>query len=177
MEPEFSRIINADRVQVDSPRAENITANEKERAALAERFEILAIDKLVAAVTLTRLPDDPAVIMVAGHVSADVQQACVVTAEPVPEVIDEEFETLVASPAYVEKWLAEHGEDDLDAPEAVEHGRIDIGEIAAQYLALALNPYPRKDGLAYAEEPPPIEPPPSPFAVLAALKDKVKDKS
>ena len=169
--PEFSRTINADRIQVDNPRAENIVANETERAALAKRFEILAIDKLSAALTITRLPDDPAVVMVTGRVNANVQQACVVTNEPVPEKIDEEFETLLASPANVKKWLAEHPEDDLDAPEVIEYGHIDIGEIAAQYLALALNPYPRKEGLEYSDEPLP-EPKQSPFAVLAALKDK-----
>ena len=50
---------------------------------------------------------------------------------------------------------------------------IDIGEVAAEFLALALDPYPRKPGVEFA---PPEEEAPtgSAFGALARLKD---DKS
>lgn len=173
--PEFSRPFNTERLTQDS-REERIKANEAELAALAKRFGILGLESLSATITLSRMPDQQAVIMVEGHLSANVTQACVVTLEPVPEKVEEDFETLFAPPAYVERWLKEHPEDDLDAPEPLDRGYIDLGEIVAQYLALALNPYPRKEGLEYlGDEEAPVTPPSekqNPFAVLSILKDR-----
>lgn len=172
---EFSRPFNTERLQQD-PRDETINANATEMAALAKRFDILSIESLTAKVHLERMPDDPALVIVTGHLSAAVTQACVVTLEPVHEKIEEDFDTLFAPPAYVERWLKEHGEDDLDAPEALDRGYMDLGEVAAQYMALALNPYPRKEGLPYlGDDAAPVTPPSeklNPFAVLAQLKDK-----
>ena len=168
--PEFSRPFNTERLQMD-PREEKITANADECAKLAARFGLLGLAKLTALVTLERMPDDPALVMVSGHLDADVTQPCVVTLEPVPETVAEDFETVFAPPAYVERWLKEHPDDDLDAPETLDRGWLDLGEIVAQYLALGLNPYPRKPGLEYIDQSEP-EDKPNPFAVLASLKEK-----
>ena len=35
------------------------------------------------------------------------------------------------------------GPDDIDPPEHLTDGRFDLGELAAEYLALSLDPYPR----------------------------------
>jgi len=169
---EFSRPINATHLQVDETRTETITANEKERAALAARLELSSLEKLTATITLTRMGDNKAVIFVEGRVSASVHQFCVVTHEPVPETVEEDFETTFASEGYVTRWLEEHPDDDLDAPEIIENGYIDIGELAAQYLSLGLNPYPRKEGLEYMDDAEEEKAKDNPFAVLGALKDK-----
>jgi hypothetical protein len=53
---------------------------------------------------------------------------------------------------------------------------LDIGEIVAEELALALNPYPRKAGLDAPQGPDGDavgEPPTSPFAALAKLKREI----
>ncbi len=63
-------------------------------------------------------------------------------------------------------------------------GRIDIGELVAQNLSLALEPYPRKEGveftpiledvgpdtLSLTEDTPPEPPRQNPFAALSRLK-------
>ncbi|MEM6491718.1 MAG: DUF177 domain-containing protein, partial [Pseudomonadota bacterium] len=58
-----------------------------------------------------------------------------------------------------------------DAPEPVDGDAIDLGELAAQALSLALDPHPRApdapDDASYAEA---DSAPPSPFAKLAVLK-------
>jgi uncharacterized metal-binding protein YceD (DUF177 family) len=61
--------------------------------------------------------------------------------------------------------------------EAFIHGYIDLGELVAQNLGIALDPYPRKPGL------PPVEAEfgnkedkPNPFAKLASLTKLEKDK-
>jgi uncharacterized metal-binding protein YceD (DUF177 family) len=63
---------------------------------------------------------------------------------------------------------------DVDPPEPIIDGWIDLGPLLAEHFILALDPYPRKPGVAFqsdalasAEEP---EAPPSPFAALAGLK-------
>ena len=66
-------------------------------------------------------------------------------------------------------------EIDEDIPDPVENGQIDMGEAAAEHLALAMDPFPRSSGAAFT--PPPEEPPeptakPSPFSALAGLHKK-----
>lgn len=169
---EFSRPFNTEKLH-DAARVETITANETERAALAKRLGLIALDKLVATITLERVPNDPRLIDLRGSLQASVVQPCVVTLEPVAENVQDAFDTVFAPEAYVAKWLAEHGEDDYDAPEPLEHhNHIDLGELTAQYLSLALNPYPRKADVAL---PPELtgedKAVDNPFAILAKLKE------
>src|SRR5437016_2058190 len=83
---EFSRFIEADSVGA-RPIERHISANAEERAALAKRFEIQAIDCLEADFTLRRAGDG--VIHIKGTVRGDVVQSCVVTLVPVPAKIEE----------------------------------------------------------------------------------------
>ncbi len=55
------------------------------------------------------------------------------------------------------------------------NGRIDFGALTAEFLALGLDPYPRKPGVAF--EPVSAGEEPLPFADLAALKDKLGGKA
>ena len=40
--------------------------------------------------------------------------------------------------------------DGEDAPDPIVDGKIDLGALAAEFLALGLDPYPRKPGVAFA---------------------------
>lgn len=172
--PEFSRPILVDSLSV-AERSHEIEASEDERAALAERFGILSIESLSATVRLRMLPGGD-LVRLRGHLKAHVTQACVVTLEPVPEDIDEEFELLYGSAPDEESEEIVVDLEVSDPPEPIIDNAIDIGEAVAEHLALALDPFPRKAGAEYAEsEPEPeVEPEakPNPFAVLAALKKK-----
>jgi uncharacterized metal-binding protein YceD (DUF177 family) len=60
-----------------------------------------------------------------------------------------------------------------EEPDVIEGGSIDLGEIAAETLALALDPYPRIPGEEFhggPEQPDAEQRPESPFAVLSRLK-------
>lgn len=99
-----------------------------------------------------------------GHVRAVAIQACGLTLEPVTQVIDEAF----GMDLIEDDGRSETGELDLtpddDAPEPIHDGRIELGQLALEHLALALDPFPRKPG---AEFEPPVEAAEiSPFAVL-----------
>lgn len=176
--PEFSRPVIADTVSPGGM-VEKIEATGAEREALARRFDLRGIASLKAAVRLRRVRGE--MIRVTGELEADVTQTCVVTLEPVPEHVTESFSALFAPDHLLPKDAEEEVEvafaaaEDADVPEAMPRGIIDIGELTAQHLSLALDPYPRKDGASFEDIVEPEEEPveadkPNPFAELARLK-------
>lgn len=168
---EFSRLVAIDSIGPKA-QARKIEAGEDERRGLAERFGLLALERLSASLELSR----PAVEMVRakGHLVADVVQSCVVTLEPVPAHIEADFACSYAGGARPE---AEVDLDPLaeDEIEALVGAQIDIGETVAQQLAIALDPYPRAPGAAWSEHGQPavdsgLENRKKPFAGLEKLK-------
>jgi uncharacterized metal-binding protein YceD (DUF177 family) len=137
MTPEFSRPLRAHEIG-GNPRRQIIEADAAERQALAKRFDLLALDQMVADVTLRR---EAAGIRVSGQIDASGSQPCVATADPVPFLISEPL-ALLLTESQPEGDEIELADDDLDT-EPLIGDIIDIGEIAAQALALALDPYPR----------------------------------
>src|SRR5262249_9065317 len=79
------------------------------------------------------------------RLQADVTQACALSLEPVPAQIDERFAALFGGPAAV-AGIVDIDLAEEDPPEPIENGRIDMGELVAQHLALALDPHPRAPG-------------------------------
>jgi uncharacterized metal-binding protein YceD (DUF177 family) len=157
--PELSRPIDVSRIAAAGETVV-VEAKPAERAALAVRFGIPAIGKLSVTFRLTAPRGQ--VVPTAGRMSAEVTQVCVVTLEPFETTIEEAFDVLFV-PAGTET------EDDLgdpDAPDEIPYDgdRIDLGEAAAEQLALALDPYPRKPGAVLDENG--DETAPSPFSGL-----------
>ncbi|MGN6375130.1 MAG: YceD family protein [Sphingomonas sp.] len=144
MTPEFSRPERLDTIGTRE-RAVTIEATPKERAALAERFGLAALDNLSADLVVRR---ESRGILVNGRVRAAVTQSCVVTDEPVPATIDEPVELLFveAVPDGSDEEI-ELGEAELDTL-PITGGSIDLGEAAAETVALALDLYPRAPGAA-----------------------------
>ena len=110
-----------------------------------------------------------------GVLDADVVQTCVVTLESVRNQVSDHFDALFAPPHLIPDEAAEIDvELEEDFPEPLQHGRIDIGELTAQHLALALDPYPRAAGIDFEdhieelEEAEPVRE--NPFASLAKIK-------
>lgn len=174
--PEFSRLVRVDRIPVSGMHLD-LEAKPAERAALAERFGIQSIDELRASLTLRAMAGG-SLIRVSGHLSAQVVQTCVVTLDPVPETVDEDFVLTFggAEPDEVGAEI-ELSLDEEDPPDPIVDGVIDVGEAVAEHLALALEPFPRKPGIAFdggdeAAAPAPAEEEkrPNPFAVLAQLR-------
>ncbi|PZN96722.1 MAG: hypothetical protein DCF31_02715 [Alphaproteobacteria bacterium] len=135
--PEFSRPFRAH--DVGGPtRQQAIEADPGEREALAVRFDLLALDRLTAALELRR---EAAGIRVTGQVHASGDQPCAATYQPVRFLITEAVNLLLVEHA-PEGDEIELADADLDA-EPLAGDIIDLGEIAAQAFALALDPYPR----------------------------------
>jgi len=115
-----------------------IEANESERTALATRLGLQQLDSFSAEVTLRRIPGGK-LIRASGRVMADVVQSCVVSMAPVSAHIDDNFEEIFAPEGY----KPDDDSEDDDLPEYFDGIEIDIGELAAQFLSLMLDPYPR----------------------------------
>jgi uncharacterized metal-binding protein YceD (DUF177 family) len=171
---EFSRPLALDRISATQHR-EEIAATAKELAALAQRFELVSLDHLSASFALKRVRKD--LVRVKGRVSAELVQACVVTLDPVPVRIDERFEVDFLEGAQPAVADLELDAEAAEAPEPAPDGWIDLGELAAEQLGLAIDPYPRRPDAEVPAEwkaEPSAEPAaaerPNPFVVLGKLK-------
>lgn len=168
---EFSRIVTPDRL--GGPKInESLEASPAERAAVARRLGIPAVDRLVAELAVKSLGDR--LLRVEGRWEAAVQQACVVTLEPVAAQLEGWLE---ASYEVSEGTGGRGGEVVVD-PEAADPAEmlppegIDLGELVVQELAVGLDPYPRAPGAEVPAEfrPQEVEETRNPFAALKALK-------
>jgi uncharacterized metal-binding protein YceD (DUF177 family) len=135
--PEFSRPVDIRHID---GRARALSANETERAALAERFGLVRIDRLEANVTLERKGD---IVLARGTLTAAIVQPCAVSAEDLDVGIEESIDL-----RFVPNAPADHAPDaefEIDAGELddIEYDGtvIDIGEAVAQSLALAIDPF------------------------------------
>jgi uncharacterized metal-binding protein YceD (DUF177 family) len=164
--PEFSRLVRLG----PEPREVVVEASEAECAALAARFGILGIGALSA--TLRLQPEPGGSVRARGQLAAQVEQACVVTLEPVRQAVSAPIDLRILGEGETPS------DDDPESPDEIESlgGLVDLGEAVAEQLSLALDPYPRAEGAELPELDPPEEPEPepapkpNPFASLAKLR-------
>jgi uncharacterized metal-binding protein YceD (DUF177 family) len=162
----------------DEPARYHIQATPDELQALQQRFGVRQLAAMEADVSVARL-NGGAALRIEGRIRADLTQDCVVTLEPVAQHIDESFRLDFAEPTDVVDM--ETGElvlsPDEDDPEPMPVGELDLGELLAEHLALAIDPYPRKPGVQLADvlqngEIGVNQAKQNPFAVLSGLKDR-----
>lgn len=144
-------------------------ASDDERAAIAEAYGLLGVDRLAADFTVRPYGGDG--VLVSGTVDGAVTQACVVSLEPVPGTVCERVERRFSPDAAADDLEVAVDPDQPDPPERLERDTVDLGAIALEHFLLGLPDYPRAPDAAF-EPPDPGEEEPSPFAVLAALKNK-----
>lgn len=137
-------------------------------AALARHAGVLAVSDFSAKLHLA--PEGGEGVHVTGRLTATVRQTCGVTLEAFDAPLAEEIDVHFAPPGtYTPPEDAE--ETDEDPPDEIVDGRIDAGALVSEFLALGVDPYPRKPGAVFeppAEEGAAI----SPFAALSRLKDR-----
>lgn len=167
--PEFSRPQRLDAIGAGEHRVA-ISADDGERAALARRFGLIAIDRLDAQMVVRR---DATGVLATGHLNGAVVQPCSVTGDPVPATVDEDFAIRFLPEGAVEGDEIELSDAECDTV-FYSGGTIDLGEAAAETLALALDPFPRSAGADAALRAAGVlsEDQTGPFAALAKLKNK-----
>lgn len=178
---ELERVIDLDRMG-RSGSALDIAASETECAALAKRFGFLDLKGFTARVTVDLQLGGQ--VVVEGRLRGMIVQACVLSLEPVTQELDDGFR-IVFQKDLAEERDPESGEAVLnaqaDAPEPLTGNMLDVGEIVAEQLSLAAEPYPRRAGVKLEDVLPKSKGGPRrgapgqqrhPFAGLAALRDK-----
>jgi uncharacterized metal-binding protein YceD (DUF177 family) len=171
--PEFSRSVRIDTLG-PAPRQVSIGANADERAALARRFGLVAIDHLSAEAALTLNGET---VTATGSLEAKVTQSCVASNLPVAAELNEEFRIHFRPQPGVGRAdeEIELSESEMDVV-FYEGAAIDLGEAVAETLSLSLDPYPRSPEADSTLRDAGVksEAEAGPFAALAALKDKLK---
>lgn len=142
-----------------------VTASAEECSALAADLGLRAVPALSARLRITGTRRG---VRVRGRVEARIVQTCVVSLDEFESRLDEEVDVSFEEPDTREpKREAAIADPDYDPPDEIVDGRIDLGSIVAEFLALGLDPYPRKPGVRFDEPAPEIAV--SPFASLAKL--------
>jgi uncharacterized metal-binding protein YceD (DUF177 family) len=148
----------------------DLVADAHTRAAVAKVAGVPGLPRLEAKFELTRHGQDS--VRVVGHVSATIEQNCVLTLEPMENEIEEEID-LVFVPPRASSSNAEGADEGLlpDEPsETLREGIVDLGAVATEFLILGIDPYPRKPGSVFSAPEAKENAASSPFAALAALK-------
>lgn len=174
----------------------SIAAQPEERAALARVDGLQALSRLEADLQVAR--EGAGGLRVTGELRADVRQTCVASLEAFDTQIVEPIDVRFAPPPAIEAppqrnrhWRDRHAPPaveakepktshhiaalDDDAPDPLIDGRIDLGAIVAEFLALGLDPYPRKPGASFAEPEDDARDEASPFAGLREALDKGRE--
>lgn len=170
----FRRTVSASKIG-DAGLLQSVSARPEEISAIARYLELQGVKSLKGEFAINRWRGKGARLV--GSLIADVVQTCVVTLDPVDAHIEANFERQFLPPDKLSAVLKEETEVFVDPtaedpPERLGH-EIDLGEILIEELALNLDPYPRKPGVAFEGEAV-AEPSAKPFAVLAKLKPKPK---
>jgi uncharacterized metal-binding protein YceD (DUF177 family) len=143
----------------------HLEASAEERDALARDFGLPGIRALSGDFKLINSAKG---IHVTGLVKASITQICVVTLDSFDSDIEEEVEVDFGEPSGMP---AEPPTDinEYEPPDEIINGQIDLGALTAEFLALGLDPYPRKPGVDFDYRDP-VDEKDSPFAALEKLK-------
>jgi len=156
---EFSRPVPLTRLGTE-PFRQEIAADERERDALARRFDLVSLDRLMAEVTLER--EAGGTIVLRATFEAAFVQECVVTLDPIGGAVAAGF-ALRYGP--LESEPTDPDPNDEVAFEPLAGAAIDIGEAVAQEFSLALPAFPRSPD-APVEPGDDAEPPDGPLQKL-----------
>jgi hypothetical protein len=125
-----------------------LCANETECAALADAYGLVAVQTFEAGFHVRKQGQKR--YAVRGVLHALVTQTCVVSLEPfetlVDAMIDVEFAPSGDKPDGAARFAGPQ-----DPPDPMVNGQIDLGALAAEFLALNLDPYPHKPGVAFED--------------------------
>lgn len=150
-----------------------IETDESQRRAITEALGIVDVEQLKAELEVR--PMGAEAFSVRGALTASVVQTDVVTLEPVRQEVSEAID-LSLVPAADDSPSKRRRPQQPDAADSDERdvyrgGRIDLGVIVFEHLALGLDPYPRSPDAEFSghiEDDPAAAP--SAFAALASLK-------
>ncbi|MBO9589624.1 DUF177 domain-containing protein [Devosia sp.] len=173
-EPLFDAIVRIDKLPT-AGRSVSVNADEATRARIAEDMKLLAVESFVADLIVAPFRGG---LRAQGRLKARIIQASVVSFEPVPQNIDEEVDRVFLPVGQTAKAPAPGTEifidlEDDDFPDHIDGPEVDLSALLIETLALAIDPYPRRDGEDLATIGiDAVEDDSGPFAALRGLRDK-----
>lgn len=149
----------------------HLKAEERDLAYLTEVLKVPAVKSLSGEI-YTKMIKKEHKLLVWGNLKAELELQSVVSLEYFMRTYAPEFSLWYDTQATYNTLREEYDIED-DAPDLIIDGKIDLGQIAIEQIALVLEDYPRKDGevFEYAPEFDPDEKvAENPFKVLEKLK-------
>ncbi|MGA7711303.1 MAG: DUF177 domain-containing protein [Rhizomicrobium sp.] len=148
-----------------------VSAQGDELPRLAEWAGVEAVHSFVGNVALRRLTQTH--FAFEADLTADIVQICVVSLEPMETHIERH---LARELHFTPRGRTERAEltlaaGDDDVPEEITSLYYDLAAPLLEEFVLAIDPYPRKGGIAFELPQDPQAAPESPFAVLKSLKE------
>jgi hypothetical protein len=154
------------------PVRRRLAPDESTRRRIAETLDLDDLPELEAEVEAAPWLDGA---RIEGRWRARVVQTCGVSLEPFDSALEGTFsvravpEGSPAAPAETAHELDLELASE-DPPDVLPAPQVDLAAYVVEHLALEIDPYPRKPGVAF--EPPPAERESSPFDVLSRLKPR-----
>lgn len=150
-------------------------ADEITRKALSSSFGMISLEALKAEVKTEAKAGQKPIVSLRIKLEADVTQECGVSLAPFSHSLAHDLEIDLIERADLthevkEIGAKELGLDDLDEPDVIEDGQIDLGQYIIEALSAGYNPFARAPGVEFKEHETAREP--SPFAALANWKPK-----
>ncbi|MDI7774414.1 DUF177 domain-containing protein [Asticcacaulis sp. EMRT-3] len=151
----------------------DLSADAERREVIARAFGMMSLDALTAHIVTRAAAGTKPVVHIDLHLNGEVTQECGVTTESFNHAIEgvlrlDCIERTRLTDEVAEIGAREFSLEDLDEPDVITNGQIDLGQYVIEALGEAYDPFARKPGVVFEE--PETEPEPSPFAVLARLK-------
>ena len=144
----FRRVVETGKLAPGAPVSTELVMSEADRARLAKEFGVPGVEALSGEALAARRGG---LIEVEGRVRGTLIRQCVASLDDMNEEIDEEF--VITFTEHAPETLEAEAEADLDAPEPIQGGRIDLGAVLIEQLVLAMHPHPRKPGAEAPADP------------------------
>lgn len=169
MQKEFSYPLKIDELG-HGEQSYKLSADKDQRGWLAKILQVPAVNSFNVDIKL-KFQKKKGILEVFGKVEANLGLISVISLEEFNKDYTTDFSILYDTNAKYEDIYQDDEDINLDLPDIIIGGQIDLGDIAIEQLALVLEDHPRKDGEefeAVIEDNSPIRH--NPFAVLERLK-------
>lgn len=169
MQKEFSYPLKIEDIS-QGEQSYKLSANKEQLATLKEILQVPAVNSFSADICLN-FQKKRGLLEVCGEVRADLGLISVISLELFNKEYTAAFKLVYDTNATYEDIYGEDDDIKDDVPDIVLDGKIDLGDIAIEQIALIMEDHPRKEGEAFEaviEDVGPVKN--NPFAALAKLK-------
>ncbi len=150
----------------------NLRAGAEDLRYLTEVFNVPSVESFSADIRL-KLNNREHLLTVWGKVRSEMVLQSVVTLENFAKVYEPEFEIKFDTRMTYNQYRELEADIEDDIPDIIENGRIDLGQIAIEQVALVMEDYPRQEGEVFqfvSEFDEETTEKANPFSILAKLK-------